>query len=200
LIDRHHFREPEVEDLRGAVARQDDVGGFQIAVDDVGGVRDRKPCGHLTQDTRDVPQWYRPPCERFAFVVRHRDERLPVPFADLVNGRDVRVIERAGRLRLTAEPDPSGLVGDNTWRQELKGDLAVQGLVFSQVDDAHPARTELLKDAVVRDSTAYRPLDSHQYGAEILEKARENLGAGYSSKSMRKARAVARLAAVQPVE
>jgi len=39
-------------------------------------------------------------------------------------------------------------------RQKLQGDKAVQGYIFSLVHHAHPAATQLVDDAVVRDGLA----------------------------------------------
>src|SRR5438445_8718658 len=55
------------------------------------------------------------------------------------------------RLWLHVETAPgTGVVG-HAFRQELKGDKAVQPRVFGLVHHSHAAATELLDDAVMRD-------------------------------------------------
>ena len=80
--------------------------------------------------------------ERLALQQLHRDERLALLLADLVNRADVRVIERRGRSRL--EPEPLG----GLWAalqiggQELQRDTPAKREIFGLVHDAHPARSD----------------------------------------------------------
>ena len=103
-LARLDLRDPEIQDFHLARRRQHQVRRFQIAVDDACGVRGVERVGHLRDDAGDLGDWQRTAGEAsregFALVVRHRDERLAGVVADLVDRRDVRVIERAGGARL----------------------------------------------------------------------------------------------------
>lgn len=77
-------------------------------MDDAGGMCGAQRIGNLQDRARGVEVRQRTAREtlgeRLPFVVRHRDERLPVRVADLIDGGDVRMIERAGGARLAQEP------------------------------------------------------------------------------------------------
>ena len=111
------LREPEVEDFHLSRRRQHQVRRLEIAVDDAGGVCGVERVGHLRDDAGDLGHRQRPAGEasrqRFALVVRHRDERLAGVVADLVDRRDVGMIERAGGARL---PQQAGSGFRTDWR------------------------------------------------------------------------------------
>src|SRR5690348_4653632 len=67
-----------------------------------------------------------------------------------MNRADVRVIQCRCGLGLTSKPLQGLAVVGHAFRQELKGDKAVQPRVFGLVDNTHSAATELLDDAVMR--------------------------------------------------
>ena len=77
-------------------------------MDDPGGVGRIERVGHLREDAGDLAERHLTMRETrgqgFSLVVRHCDEWLPGVVADLVDRRDVRMIERAGRSRLAQEP------------------------------------------------------------------------------------------------
>ena len=76
-------------------------------MDDAGGVCGVERVGHLRDDAGDLGHRQLPAgkasCEGFSLVVRHRDERLARVVADLVDRRDVGMIECAGGARLTQQ-------------------------------------------------------------------------------------------------
>jgi hypothetical protein len=125
---------------------------------DARGVRRLQSSGNLRPDVRRVVDGQRAPFEplfqRLAGVIGHRNERLPLPGADLIDRRDVRMVDRALRLCLTQEP----LLGLGSLRgrfaQELQRDFAMQMDVFGEIHHAHPARADVLDDAIVRDRGA----------------------------------------------
>ena len=92
--------------------------------------------------------------ERLTIQKLHGDERLAVLLADVMNRADARVIQRRCGLGLTSKPLQGLAILGHAFRQELKGDKAVQPRVFGLVDNTHAAATELLDDAVVRDGLA----------------------------------------------
>ncbi len=85
----------------------------------------------------------------FARHVLHRDERLPVVLADVVDRADVRMVQ--GRCSLTLKAGQRLGVLCNFGRKELQGDEAVQPRVLSLVHHPHATAAELLDDSVVRD-------------------------------------------------
>ena len=75
----------------------------------------------------------------------------PVCLTDLVDGTDVRVIERRRGLGLVCKATLGIVIGIQVWRQELQRHDAVEAPVDRLVDAAHPAATELLNDLEVAD-------------------------------------------------
>ena len=61
--------------------------------------------------------------QRLAIDVLHRDERARLAFGlrfvNLVDMRDVRMIERSRRPGLAVEPSPIIFRGQRVWRKEL---------------------------------------------------------------------------------
>ena len=85
------------------------------------------------------------------FQVFHHDERLAFVLRDFVDGADVGMVQRRRRPRLSAEAFQGLRVFGHRFRQELQSDHAAEFEVLGLVDHTHPAATELLDDAVVRD-------------------------------------------------
>ncbi len=89
-------RQAEVEELGVAVRPHHDVVRFDVAVDDLRGVRDRQGLGHLARNTdgaadgqalrRHLPQ-------RRALDQLHRNVAIRVDDAGLVDGDDVGVVQ-----------------------------------------------------------------------------------------------------------
>lgn len=108
LVDQ--LGDAEVENLDQAIGGDDQVGRLDVPMDDAGVVGLPQPLRGLDGDVERV--WNREPppvdplFERLADVVGHRDEDLgigDIAFRDLphlVDGADVRVVERGGQLRL----------------------------------------------------------------------------------------------------
>jgi hypothetical protein len=91
--------------------------------------------------------------ERFTVEWNRADDTVSVT-SDLVNGADLRVIERGGRPRLTAKTFQRLRVLGQIVREEFQGDEATEIGVLGFVDNTHPAAAQLLDDAVVRDGLA----------------------------------------------
>src|ERR1700720_355072 len=84
----------------------------------------------------------------------HGDERLAALLADVVDRADVGMVESRCGLRFTLKTGKSLGVPGYFIGQELEGDKAVQSGVLGLVDHTHPAATQLLHDAVVRNGLA----------------------------------------------
>ena len=150
--------EPEIGELDLAVGAEQDVVGFEVAVDDARGV-DRLEGGEdRVEDDDRLPRGERSavlelPAQRHRGQVLH-DEVDDVAVARLiVDGHEVGVGEATGVDRLPAEPLDERLIGDEVLVHDLDRDLAVEAQVGSAVDHRHAAAGDLRVDpvAVVED-------------------------------------------------
>lgn len=92
-----------------------------------------------------------PRFEGRAFHVLHGNvDDTAVELRDLVDVRDVRMIERRGRTRLAHEPI-RGLLAAVMRAQDLQRDQTVQTEIVRKVNLAHPAGTEERPDLVMGD-------------------------------------------------
>ena len=148
-------REAEVEDLHAPPSVHHDVAGLDVAVDDPARMRGRERVGDLQDDVHGLGDLRRALLEkrrqRAPRDVLHRDEALPPPLAlhrvDVVDDGDVRVVELRGESRLAQEAALLILRA----AQHLQGDGPPQLEVLGAKDLSHPAFTEPLRDAVVRE-------------------------------------------------
>ena len=85
--------------------RDEDVGGFDVSMNNPFGVRGVETIGHINRDGQQPFKVYRTASddvfEGLAFERFHGDESHTVLFVNLVNGADVGVVQRRGGLRLT---------------------------------------------------------------------------------------------------
>ena len=87
--------------------------------------------------------------ERFTFDVLHGDEAQTSGFADLVDVRDVRVVERGCRPRLLPEAPYPALVSGEGSGQQFEGNRATEPRVGRQVHFAHASGAEQPDDPVM---------------------------------------------------
>ena len=92
--------------------------------------------------------------ERLPLQQLHSDEVLAVRLINLVDRADVRMIERRGSEGFPLKSFAGGRIVLHLRGQELQRDMPVQLEVFGLVHHTHPAATELLQDAIVRDGLA----------------------------------------------
>src|SRR6185503_13680392 len=101
------LRESEIQNLRVAVAADHQVLRLEVAMNDAMLVRLAKPFGDLNRDLQSVAYRQRArgdlSPQRVSLHVLHRHERLAVNFADLVDGKYVRVIQSRGRAGFLKE-------------------------------------------------------------------------------------------------
>jgi hypothetical protein len=113
------------------------------------GVRD------LRDDSGNFRDGHRPMCEtirnRLSVVIRHGDERLPGVLADLVNGGNVRMIERAGGARLSQQAGRSFWIAGLVRRQKLEGNASAEINILGEINRTHPAGPDVADDPIVRD-------------------------------------------------
>ena len=91
-----------------------------------------------------------PPLEQL-----EHEERTTVVIADFVDRADVRVIERRGGACFAEESVDRCAIGLVLGGEQLQGDLSAQDEVFSDVDVAHPAASQLVEHAIMRKSLAH---------------------------------------------
>jgi hypothetical protein len=135
---------------------EEDVARFEVAVDDPLAVRLVERIGDLTGDVERLFDRQRtfvePLAQRFPVEVLHHQVRRAVSVADVVEGADVRVVQRGDALRLAIEPRLElGIVGQPS-RQDLDGDGALEPRVAGLVDLAHAACPERADDLVRTES------------------------------------------------
>jgi hypothetical protein len=154
LVDR--FGETEVGDLDSALAREDDVGGLDVAMDEVFGVRGFETVADVEHDReRDVDGKTRLRANELLdgepVVVLHHDvvRALRLPVVDDVD--DVVVLDAGGRFGFLLEARDETRIGRQVREQHLDGDRLLDRLLASLVDDRHPPDGDLLERVV----TAY---------------------------------------------
>ena len=81
----------------------------------------------------------------------HDHEPTAVFFADVVNGADVRVVERGGGLGLATKPFQGLIIVCDCVGQELQRDETIEPRVLGLVNQAHPTAAQFAKYAIVRD-------------------------------------------------
>ena len=114
--------------------------------------------GNLPGDLQGVLHTQRPIEPRsqcLAFVRRHDDE-LPsiLGLADLMDGTDVRLVQRGSRSRFLQEPALVEGIATDLGGDELECDGAVEPDVPGPIDHSHAAAADPLEDLVVRDASA----------------------------------------------
>jgi hypothetical protein len=75
--------------------------------------------------------------------VAHRDVQLACDLACVVDGNDVRVIDRRSQPRLGQKPLAEVLVLGQFRRKDLQRHVAVESEIVGAIDDTHPATADL---------------------------------------------------------
>jgi hypothetical protein len=157
--------EPEVaqEDALGGPARDQHVGGLDVAVEEPARVGEVERRADLRDDARGA-RGLEPPVARDqrlqvgALDPAHGDVELAVLLARVVDGDDVGVVERGDRAQLALEAlavvGLEGVVG----RDQLERDGAPERELGGAVDDAHAAPPRHRVEAIAREDRARRAL------------------------------------------
>ncbi len=104
-----HLGHPEIENLHPPVAREHDVGGFEVAMRDACGVGSGQPISDLDRDVEDLAQPEFHVAQRFAVHEFGHD----VGVAHIVDGHDVRMVQRSHGARFQVEALAArGIAGD----------------------------------------------------------------------------------------
>ena len=92
--------------------------------------------------------------QRLALKQFHGDEGTTFEFSDIVNGADVRMIERGCSARFAAESLDRQSVLGNIVRKEFQRDTPAEPRVFGLIDNAHSAAAEFFLNVVVGNRAA----------------------------------------------
>ncbi len=158
-VELGELRETEIEDLDPAVSCDEQVLGFQIAVDDGLFMRRGKTLRDLSGVFQRSPQRQRAArrglAERGALQQLRDDVRSAGVKSDVVHGEDVRVVEACGGKRLLLEAPQSRGIRREPGRQDLDGDLAAQPRIAGAIDLAHGAGSQETEDLVRTEGHAW---------------------------------------------
>ena len=88
--------------------------------------------------------------KRFTVKQLHNDEMVGFVLLDPVDSAYIRVIERRGGPRFALKTLAGLRILSQFFRKEFEGHPAAKPLVFGLVNHAHPATTQLFRDAVMR--------------------------------------------------
>jgi hypothetical protein len=183
------LREAKIEHLGLPSRGHEDVGGLEIAVDDLGGMRRIESIGHLTAQMEEHVQRQRTSretvCERLALQVFNDEVVGPTVFAsvqaDVVQRADIGMGEHRNRLCFALEALPSlGVCGG----QDLDGNPAVEPRVAGFVDLAHPASADLGKHFI---RTEVVPCPQPVTRQKLLDRVRHAIRTRHDSRPMEQA-------------
>ena len=146
----------EVDDLRHAACRDDDIARLDVPVDDVAGVRGRQPGGDLRGQFDSGVLTDRPTrdsiLQRLALVMGHGNEQTPVRhLPDLMDGLNVWVIEPGCCLGFLNDTAISGFGRRHPWWEHFYCDLALESLVVREIHNTHSTTAEESFDRVGAD-------------------------------------------------
>ena len=156
---RLHLGQAEVEQLDVAVAGDHHVLRLQIAMDHAALVRAGQHVGHLRRDAQSFLQRNRAlqdrRSKRLTLDHLHGDVCDVVDAADVVDGHDVRMIERRGRARFLLEAAEQLRAG-HIRRKNLDGHVAIELRIAGLIDLAHTTGADRRHDAVRPESVTGR--------------------------------------------
>ena len=155
-VPLRQLRQPEVQNLRAPVRSDEDVLGLEIAVHNSALVRGgeaardlRCVVDGLTLRERRAPQLL---AQRLAFEQLGDDEGRAVVLPNVVDGEDVRVVERAGGASLLLEACEALGVCRELRGQHFDRHVAPDLRVAREIDLAHPALAEQGADFVAAEA------------------------------------------------
>src|SRR5260370_9708099 len=153
-----NLRKAKIKNLSVPTGSDKDVCRLNVTVNNSRGVRGIQSISELgceqKQTIRLKRSFNHKMLERYALQKFHGDKCLLLFFTNVVNGADVRMIQRRGCLGLAPKAREGLLIARKIGREKLQGDETMKPDVFSFVDHTHPAAAEFLDDAVVRDGLA----------------------------------------------
>ena len=148
-----------------AALRDEQVPRLDVPVHEPAAVRGvKRPRGLLKQVHALVRRQPAPVRDQVPQVgagnVAHRNVKQPVARPEIVNGDDVRMVQRSRDLRFLAESGPEDLVIGQFGGEDLQRDHVTQPWVLRLVDDAHAAPAKHRTQPVASEVRA----DKRQFG------------------------------------
>src|SRR5712692_4247988 len=147
------LRQAEVENFDLAALSDKDVRRLDVAVNDalrMGGVQSvgdlDAPIEHEFGGQRLAGDTV---VQRCAFEEFHDEEGLAVAFANVVNGADVRMIQRGSRAGFALQTLERARIAGQFRRQEFEGYVTAEPGIFGLVDNTHPTFSQLLNHTVM---------------------------------------------------
>ena len=143
--------------MRAALG-DEDVGGFDVAVDDAGAMGGVERVGDFDADFEKAFEFERAAgddvLESGAVEKFHGDEGAAVVFADVVDRADVGMVQGGGGAGFALEAIERLWIVREIVGEKFESDEAAEAGVFGFVDDAHSAAAEFFDDAVMGDGLA----------------------------------------------
>jgi len=141
-----------------ALAREEEVGGFEIAMNDGVIVCSDEALSELNRERKKLR--FREKARGEAFAERpagnvlHDEEVRAALRIEIVDGGDVGVIEFRQRAGFVVEATARGIIGESAGMEELDGDVTIEVRVPSKVNGTHAAAADLALDTVVTEFEA----------------------------------------------
>ena len=155
-FDRHLLPgEAEIENLQPRVAREEEVVGLDVAMDDALFVRRGQAGGRLPREVDRFRRRQRtlaePRRERFALEELGDDVRAPVVRADVEHSDDIGVVEPADGLSFSGESPKTIFVRSEGGGEDLQRHVATEPGIARAIDFAHTAGADESHDLVRSD-------------------------------------------------
>ena len=129
------------------INRDHDVVWLEIAVHDAGRVSFGQPFGHILQVPQKLSQISSFAmdllAQGIALDVLHRDEMQPINFTNLVDVRDVWMIQRGRGFRFTNETFHPVAIRSHIRRKNFQRNFAIEFRVLRQIHLAHSTLANL---------------------------------------------------------
>ena len=147
-----HGREPEVEEFRAAAAGQEDVRGFQIAMNDAVPMRVGQGVGDFDGDADQLARRQRAALqtlgERLSFQVLHHQVGLRRLEPGVVQRTDVGMAERRDGARFGGKARARLFPFVAAPRDDLQGDQPIEPRIARAIHIAHAAAADLLQHEI----------------------------------------------------
>src|SRR5208283_4501529 len=148
----------EIKNLGVAALGEEDVRGFDVAMDDASSVSGVQCVRNLDGERQNQLGFHRTPrdavlqCQPVQKL--HGNERMTIVLADFVDRADVGVVQGGSCACFPAEAFERLRVLSYVLGQKLQRDKAAKFRVLGLINNTHASAAELLDDAVVRDDLA----------------------------------------------
>ena len=150
--------EAEVEDFCMAALGHKKIGGLDVAVDDPFCMRRVQRVGNLDPNLQLLLNPQRlsgnAVLQRLPLQIFHGDERFSLILRYLINGADIRMVQRRRRASLALKAFQRHRVFRQSFGQKFQRDEPAQSSVFRLEHHAHSPASQGFDDAIMRNSLA----------------------------------------------